>query len=115
MPVCPRRASSSHASRTGRSKSNLGRVTPIRTWNADAWYVRGDGIGLKVYRTEKGGVLPPQIVDLFNELMRMPRSPGGHSEVRDVCLGFCYDPLSELGYVFVNQRCYFQGKNVVCR
>ncbi|MGH9736088.1 MAG: hypothetical protein ACRD8A_16035 [Candidatus Acidiferrales bacterium] len=97
------------------ARTSWDRVTPLRTWNADAWYVNGEGIGLKIYGTNKGGVPPSEVVDLFNELTKIPRSPGGHSEVRDVCLGFCYDPLSDLGYVFVNQRCHFLGKSFVCR
>ncbi len=25
---------------------------------------------------------------------------------QDVCLGFCYDPVAELGFIYSNQRCH---------
>lgn len=96
-------------------KRTWDRVTPLRSWNADAWYVRDDRIGLRVYRLDKGTAPPQQIVDLFNELLDTPRSREGRSEIRDVCLGFCYDPLSALGDRFVNQRCRFSGGRYICQ
>jgi len=90
-------------------------VTPLREWNAEGWYVNGEGIGLKVYRVDKGAVPPQHIVDLFNELTKIPRSRESQSEIRDICLGFCYDPLSALGFIFANERCQYRGTKIVCR
>lgn len=47
---------------------------PLREWNVDGWYFRGEGIGLKAYSTEKGSTPPQEIVDLFHDLERIPLS-----------------------------------------
>jgi hypothetical protein len=90
-------------------------VKPIRNWNADNWYVIAEGAGLKAYTKENGSVPPPEIVNLFNDLEKLPQSSWSLSERKDVCLGFCYDPLSELGYLYANHRCFNDGHGVVCR
>jgi len=72
---------------------NWDAVKPLRTWNADGWYVVGEGIGLKAYMTDKGVAPPQEIVDLFHDLDRLPRVQEDQSDLKDVCLGFCYDPL----------------------
>ena len=74
------------------------------------------GGGLKAYTAENGLVPPSQIVDLFNDLEKLPRSDHGESESRDVCLGLCYDPISEMGYLYANHRCHTDlHGSVVCR
>ena len=90
-------------------------VKPIRNWNADNWYVIAEGAGLKAYTKENGSVPPPEIVNLFNDLEKLPQSSWSQSERKDVCLGFCYDPLSEMGYLYANHRCFNDGHGVVCR
>jgi len=89
-------------------------VKPVRNWNADNWYVIVEGAGLKAY-TKDDAVPPPDIVNLFNQLEKLPRSSPGQEEMRDVCLGFCYDPLSAMGYLFANNRCFNAGQGTVCR
>jgi len=90
-------------------------VKPLRAWNDDGWYVRAEGIGLKAYTTDKGTTPPQEIVDLFNELQKIPRTWKTQSDGKDVCLGFCYDPLSGLGFLFANHRCRYDGHAYVCR
>jgi hypothetical protein len=91
-------------------------VKPLRKWNEDGWYVTGQGLALKAYTTDKGETPPEEIVGLFNDLEKLPRSVERHSELRDVCLGFCYDPLSGLGAVYANHRCRSdEHGEVVCR
>jgi len=91
-------------------------VKPLRKWNVDGWYVTGEGLALKAYTTDKGEPPPQEIVGLFDDLEKLPRSRESHSEVRDVCLGFCYDPLSGLGAVYANHRCHSdEHGDVVCR
>jgi hypothetical protein len=90
-------------------------VKPIRNWNADNWYVIAEGAGLKAYTKENGSVPPPEIVNLFNDLKKLPQSSWSQSETKDVCLGFCYDPLSEMGYLYANHRCFNDGHGFVCR
>ena len=74
-----------------------------------------EGVGLQAYATDKGSIPPQEIVDLFRDLEKIPRSQETQSEMRDVCLGFCYDPLSGLGSLYANHRCFNNGHGVVCR
>jgi len=90
-------------------------VKPIRDWNADNWYFIAEGSGLRSYTSANGFKPPQEIVDLFDDLEKLPRSSPSRSELRDVCLGFCYDPLSEMGYLFANHRCFNDGHGTVCR
>jgi len=89
-------------------------VGPIRDWDADNWYVIAQG-GLKIYSTRRGSSPPAEVVDLFNDLQRIPHSLQRESNRRDVCLGFCYDPLSEMGYLYANHRCFNNGHGTVCQ
>ena len=66
----------------------------------DGWYFTGDGIGLRAYISDKGANPPQEIVELFNELEKISRSRETQSDRKDVCLGFCYDPLSGLGFLY---------------
>lgn len=89
-------------------------VKPVRDWNADDWYVNMRG-GVKVYGTSSGSQPPQEIVALFHDLQQLPRSPQTSTELRDICLGFCYDPLSAMGYLYANHRCFNAGHGTVCR
>jgi len=89
-------------------------VKPVRDWNADNWYVHADG-DMRIYETSKGSRPPQEIVDLFRDLEQLPQSSPWTSELRDVCLGFCFDPLSAMGYLYANHRCFNAGHGTVCR
>jgi hypothetical protein len=88
---------------------------PVRDWNADNWYVIIEGGGMKAYTKQNNAVPPPAIVNLFNDLEKLPQTSPGQMEMRDVCLGFCYDPLSAMGYLYANHRCHNNGQGTVCR
>lgn len=92
-------------------------VQPLRAWNADGWYITGEGIGLRAYTADKGGSPAPEIVDLFHDIDRLPRLRESESVRKDVCLGFCYDPLSGLGLLYANHRCGYDAAlgRYVCR
>ena len=90
-------------------------VQPLRKWNVDGWYVNGEEIGFKAYTSDKGETPPQEIVELFSELQKIPRAREAQSSMRDVCLGFCYDPFSGLGLLYANHRCLFDGHAYVCR
>jgi len=91
-------------------------IRPVRTWNADAWYVRVETSGVHSYTFETATTPPPAIVELFHDLQAAPRFPGTRSSVmKDVCLGFCYDPLSGLGALYSNHRCFNDGHGTHCR
>ncbi len=101
---------------SGHANEKWDTVKPVREWKVDGWYFSGEGIGLKAYTTDKGNTPPQETVDLFHDLERIPLSPETKSEMKDVCLGFCYDPLSGWGFLFANQRCSNgDGHGVVCR
>lgn len=89
-------------------------IKPLRAWNDDGWFVRAENIGLKVYTSDRGSVPPQEIVDLSAELEQVPRGRETQSEMRDVCLGFCYDPLSGLGLLYANHRCHWDGHDYSC-
>ena len=92
-------------------------VKPLRTWNVEGWYVTGQGIELKAYTTDTGTIPPQEIVDLFHDLDKLSRVGETQSDRKDVCLGFCYDPISGLGLLFANHRCHYDAalRRYVCR
>jgi hypothetical protein len=90
-------------------------VKPIRSWNADAWYLSAVRSGLTVYGTPNNSGPPQEMVDLFYDLNGLARFSETQSEVRDVCLGFCYDQYSAMGWLYSNHRCRNDGHGVVCR
>jgi hypothetical protein len=92
-------------------------VKPLRAWNVDGWYILGEGIGLRAYTSDKGPTPPKEIVELFDEVARIPRVPATQSEMKDVCLGFCYDALSALGLLYANHRCPYDStkQRYICR
>ena len=91
-------------------------VKPIRAWNADRWYlINVENGGLRIYDAANGHPPPQEALGLFRDLEQLPRKPDPQSERADVCLGFCYDPLSEFGFLFANERCYNAGHGTVCR
>jgi hypothetical protein len=100
---------------SGDATRNWNAVKPLRGWNEDGWYFSAEGIGLKAYATDNGTTPPQEIVDLFNELQKIPRTQETQSDRKDVCLGFCYDPLSGLGLLYANHRCRYDGHAYVCR
>ena len=98
-----------------RPTPNWATVKPLRAWNEDGWYFSAEGIGLAAYTTGNGTTPPQEIVDLFNELQKVPHAQETQSDRKDVCLGFCYDPLSGLGLLYANHRCRYDGHDYVCR
>lgn|SRR6266496_959296 len=98
-----------------RSKKQPDPIRPIRAWNADTWYFYVAGGGYPVYETATGSFPPQEIVDLFNQLSADRHSSEREYERRDVCLGFCYDPLSAMGLLYANHRCFTNTHGTVCR
>ena len=97
--------------------SDWRKAKPLRAWNADVWYLYTNGSGLQIYSGENGSVPPPELVSLFQDIENSPRKPDVlRSELNDVCLGFCYDPLSAMGYLFANHRCHYEPDgNLICQ
>jgi len=98
-----------------RRQETLDLVEPVRAWNADNWYLLKEGHSVKIYGSVNGVSPPPEIVHLFQDLNALPRSSHYQAELRDVCMGFCFDPLSAMGFLYANHRCFNNGHGLVCR
>ena len=96
-------------------KSNQEQMKPLRRWNDNGWYVAGESIGVEAYTTENRVTPPQEVIDLFHDLDKVPRGRETSEDRKDVCLGFCYDPLSGLGSLYANHRCRYEGTRYVCR
>lgn len=90
-------------------------VKPLWNWNAEGWYFFLQGSCLRAYGTATGTAPPHEVVDLFQQLNDVPRTGESGSGLKDVCLGFCYDPRSAMGSLYSNHRCFNDGHGVVCR
>lgn len=72
----------------GRPASTSG---PLRSWNADAWYVAKPS-QLRAFTTANGLAPPPLVTNTFRELQTIPPvAELKPTYERDFCLGFCYD------------------------
>ena len=101
-------------------KSNGEPIKPLRRWNDEGWYVTGEEVESQAYTTYAKGnqSLPPQeVVDLFDDIEKLPRMRKTAEDRKDVCLGFCYDPVSALGALYANHRCRDEesSRGYVCR
>lgn len=98
-------------------KSNPVPIKPLRRWNDEGWYVTGEEIQFQAYTKENQSVPPEEMVDLFNDVAKLPRTQLDSEGRKDVCLGFCYDPLSALGALYANHRCGYEeaSREYVCR
>ena len=98
-------------------RSNREPIKPLRRCNDEGWYVSGEGIELQAYTNENQATPPQEVVDLFHDLEEVPRTQEAREDRKDVCLGFCYDPLSGLGALYANHRCRYDEitHDYVCR
>ena len=105
-----------HSPRLPRSLNDA-RNVPVRSWNADYWYAfveRKDFVSY--YSTEKGDTPPPPgIVPLFHDLEALQPRLGPKEKLRDVCLGFCYDPCAAMGWRMSADRYTEIPGHFVCR
>ena len=70
----------------------------LRSWNGEAWYVIVDRRRLLVFTSENGAQPPESITAFVREAENIPLERVQKGALRDACLGFCSDPLSEMGY-----------------
>ena len=74
------------------------------------WYTETNSFAITAFTTENHVAPPAELVDFFRGMEGAPPTgAGSRYEVRDVCLGFCYDPKAGLGYRAENQRCATEG------
>lgn len=94
-----------------KSKPELKQVekTPPRAlhnWRAEGWYAENGNYMISAFTTENRATPPPEFVAFFRAVENIPLTDAeSRYELKDVCLGFCYDPKAGLGYTAENQRC----------
>jgi hypothetical protein len=76
----------------------------LKSWDAEGWYVVLKDKRLLTFSTEYGTSPPKEVVELFHEIESLPASEEQPFATRDVCLGFCYDPMAALGFVVRRHR-----------
>ncbi|HZU29332.1 MAG TPA: hypothetical protein VFA04_27665 [Bryobacteraceae bacterium] len=74
------------------------------SWNAEGWYVVLDDQRLLTFTTESRSAPPPPVTKIFNEIEALPSDPVGSFFLRDICFGFCYDPIAALGFTDLRGR-----------
>jgi hypothetical protein len=74
------------------------------SWNGEGWYVVLKDSRLLAFTSENGIAAPEEATTLFHEIETLPASETRQFEVRDVCLGFSYDPVAALGFSVLRQR-----------
>ena len=87
----------------------------LRVWHGEGWYTEANSFAITAFTTENTTEPPSELVAFFHQIEGIPATTGVSYEVKDVCLGFCYDPKAGLGYRAENQRCSEKlGGRLVC-
>jgi hypothetical protein len=73
----------------------------LHTWNAEGWFAVSDS-QILAFTTENKTAPPQLVVEMFSEIDKLPVDAKWTESGRDVCFGFCYGPLSALGFKFAN-------------
>jgi hypothetical protein len=68
-------------------------ATALRSWNAEGWYVALCGSRALAFTSEYRTTPPQEVANLFCEIVGLPAKQEREA-FRDVCLGFCYDPVA---------------------
>jgi hypothetical protein len=85
----------------------------LRSKDAEGWYVRTSR-HLLAFSSEDGALPPSKLFTVFRDLEAVAPTTKASDERKDICFGFCYDPLAGLGIVYVNDRCAF-GNGAHCK
>jgi hypothetical protein len=79
---------------------------PLRAWRGEGWYTIMGSYKIAAFTSENEIPPPRELPAFLSEIEKQPPlGRGSHYDVRDICLGFCYDPVAGLGYVAENERC----------
>lgn len=82
----------------------------LRARHSEGWYTEMESFAIAAFTTETATPPPAALVAFFREVEGVPSvGASSNDEVRDVCLGFCYDPKAGLGYRAENQRCAYRA------
>jgi hypothetical protein len=74
-------------------------------WNAEGWYITLKDSHLLAFTSEYHTAPPREVTELFQQIENLPGQPRPFA-IRDACLGFCYDPIAALGFVYANQSAF---------
>jgi hypothetical protein len=78
----------------------------LRTRRGEGWYTVMGSFKIAAFTTENSSPPPPELPTFLKEVEAEPSlGLSSRYNVRDICLGFCYDPKAGLGYIAENQRC----------
>jgi hypothetical protein len=78
----------------------------LRAQHGEGWYTEADSYKIAAFTSENSISPPGELRTFLGEIERaVPVGQGSRYTVRDVCLGFCYDPKAGLGYTAENERC----------
>jgi hypothetical protein len=80
-------------------------AAPLPSKDAEGWYVRTRYRHILAFTTENGTSPPPEFRSLFRVLESAAPAAKQAGDEKDICFGFCYDPLAGLGIVYMNDRC----------
>jgi hypothetical protein len=87
---------------------HTGGAKQLWSWNAEGWYVALRETRLLAFTSENGVKPPEEVAALFHDLEALPEMEERPFAARDVCLGFCYDPIAAMGYSVLPQRLRLQ-------
>lgn len=77
----------------------------LRSWNAEGWYVALRDSPLLAFTSEYGTSPLWEVKEMLEQIEKLSGIQGLVT-VKDVCLGFCYDPVAALGFWYPNQCCH---------
>jgi hypothetical protein len=87
------------------ANSNTAPPVPLHSTNAEGWYARTKHRHVLAFTTEDATPPPPKLVSLFRALQSAVPATDHWGDEKDICFGFCYDPLAGLGIMYMNERC----------
>jgi hypothetical protein len=94
--------------------TETGPVAPLRSQNAEGWYLRTQHRHVLAFTTENGSAPPAKLISMFHTLESVISATKPSGDGKDICFGFCYDPLAGLGVVYMNERCT-DGNGTRCK
>jgi hypothetical protein len=80
--------------------------TALRSRHGEGWYTQMGSFKITAFTTENATPPPSKLRTFLADIEREPPlNTSQRYELRDVCLGFCYDPKAGLGDRAENERC----------
>ncbi len=89
----------------GLSNADGAPAVPLHSKQAEGWYVRTRYRHVLAFTNENGTPPPAKLLSVFRTLESVVPETKLSRDGKDICFGFCYDPLAGLGIVYFNERC----------